>query len=60
VTEKGTCPICGGTDFTQDTDDFDRGDWGLFRCETCFADLREEERRFPDGSSQTTGRMVQA
>lgn len=58
--EMGTCPNCGGTEFTQDTDDFDNDDFGLFRCESCFASLREEQRRFSDDSSELTGRMVQA
>lgn len=54
------CPLCGGTEFSQDTDDFDRGEWGLFRCDSCMASLREESRVFADGSSETTGRMVLA
>ena len=68
-TTQRTCPNCSGTEFTQDTDDFDRGEWGLFRCETCFAELREEstsactcdnpacESRF---ATVLTGRMVRA
>ncbi len=44
TTEQQTrkCPECGNADdFTQDTDDFDLGHWDFFRCERCYADLRE-------------------
>jgi hypothetical protein len=44
-----TCPFCGGSEFSQDTDDFDRGIWDRFRCDSCLEPLREVVRTGPAG-----------